>query len=41
MPMLLLGHYESEVFGVKALMREMSKAFRVKTFFVERETCDE
>lgn len=41
MPMLLLGHYESEVFGVKALMREMPKAFRVKTFFVERGTCDE
>lgn len=41
MPMLLAGHYESEVFGVKALCREISKKFKVDAFFIERDSRDE
>ena len=36
MPMVCAGHYETEVYGVTALMREMKRALKVKTVFIER-----
>lgn len=36
MPMICAGHYETEVYGVKALMRELAAKFRVETVFIER-----
>jgi putative NIF3 family GTP cyclohydrolase 1 type 2 len=36
MPMLCCGHYESEVFGVAALAREMAKDLGINTVFIER-----
>ena len=36
MPMVCAGHYETEVYGVRALMREMRRALRVETVFIER-----
>ena len=34
MPMICAGHYETETFGVKALMKAMAKALKVSTVFV-------
>lgn len=36
MPMILAGHYETEVYGVQALMREMERALKVQTVFINR-----
>ena len=38
MTMELRGHYETETYGVRALMREMGKELSVGTFFVDRMT---
>lgn len=35
--MTLLGHYETETLGVKALAQAMAKALKIKTVFVGRE----
>ena len=37
MKVTLLGHYESETYGVKALSKAMSKALKIKTVFVGRD----
>lgn len=37
MPMVCAGHYETETFGVKALMKRMAKELKIKTVFIERE----
>ena len=34
MPMICAGHYETETFGVKALMKAMAKALKLSTVFV-------
>jgi len=39
MPMVCAGHYETETFGVKALMREMKKSLKVATTFVALALC--
>jgi len=39
MPMICAGHYETETFGVKALMREMKKALKIATTFVALALC--
>lgn len=36
MPMLLAGHYETEVYGVRALMRELGAKLKLETVFIER-----
>ncbi|MBO5643338.1 MAG: Nif3-like dinuclear metal center hexameric protein [Kiritimatiellae bacterium] len=36
MPMILAGHYETELYGVQALMREMTRSLKLKTIFIER-----
>ena len=36
MPMLLAGHYETEIYGVQALMRKMERELKVQTVFIER-----
>ena len=35
MPMVCAGHYETETFGVKALMREMTRALALTAVFVD------
>ena len=39
MPMLCAGHYETEIFGVKALMRSMRKALGISAVFVSLMLC--
>ena len=39
MKMICAGHYETETFGVKALMKAMKKALRVSTVFVSLLLC--
>ena len=41
MPMICAGHYETEVYGVRALMREAAKALGISTVFIERKKRDE
>jgi len=37
MPMICAGHYATETFGVKALMKKMRAALKVKTIFIGRD----
>lgn len=39
MKMVCAGHYETETFGVKALMKTMQKAFKISTVFVSMLFC--
>ena len=39
MKMVCAGHYETETFGVKALMKAMQKAFKISTVFVSMLFC--
>ena len=39
MNMIAGGHYRSEVFGVKAMMRYTEKALGIESFFIDAETC--
>ena len=38
MNLLAGGHYRSEVFGVKALMRMTEKEMGIESFFIDAET---
>ena len=38
MNMISGGHYQSEVFGVKAVGRYLSKEFGIETVFIDRKT---